>query len=88
MDVSQYLEIFLDESNEHLQTLSDQLIILEKEPDNSDTINEIFRAAHSLKGMAGTMGSEFKSCGCIIPVSGCTGNLCGQHQGNTGRRNR
>ena len=56
MDVSQYLEIFLDESNEHLQTLSDQLIILEKEPDNSDTINEIFRAAHSLKGMAGKMG--------------------------------
>lgn len=56
MDVSQYLEIFLDESNEHLQTLSDQLIILEKEPDNSDTINEIFRATHSLKGMAGTMG--------------------------------
>ena len=56
MDVSQYLEIFLDESNEHLQTLSDQLIILEKEPDNSDTIYEIFRAAHSLKGMAGTMG--------------------------------
>ena len=56
MDVSQYLEIFLDESNEHLQTLSDQLIILEKEPDNSDTINEIFRAAHSLKGMASTMG--------------------------------
>ena len=40
MDVSQYLEIFLDESNEHLQTLSDQLIILEKEPDNSDTIND------------------------------------------------
>src|SRR5574344_627624 len=56
MDVSQYLEIFIDESNEHLQNLSDQLMILEKEPENSDTINEIFRAAHSLKGMAGTMG--------------------------------
>ena len=56
MDVSQYLEIFIDESNEHLESLSDQLMILEKEPDNSDTINEIFRAAHSLKGMAGTMG--------------------------------
>ena len=56
MDVSQYLEIFIDESNEHLQNLSDQLMVLEKEPDNSDTINEIFRAAHSLKGMAGTMG--------------------------------
>lgn len=56
MDTSQYLEIFIDESNEHLQSLSDQLMILEKEPDNKDTINEIFRAAHSLKGMAGTMG--------------------------------
>ncbi len=56
MDVNQYLEIFLDETNEHLQSLSDQLMILEKEPENADTINEIFRAAHSLKGMAGTMG--------------------------------
>lgn len=56
MDVSQYLEIFIDESNEHLQTLSDELMVLEKEPENKDTINEIFRAAHSLKGMAGTMG--------------------------------
>ena len=56
MDVSQYLGIFLDETNEHLQNLSDQLMILENEPDNEDTINEIFRAAHSLKGMAGTMG--------------------------------
>ncbi|MSS62990.1 chemotaxis protein CheA [Velocimicrobium porci] len=56
MDVSQYLEIFIDETKEHLQTLSDQLLILEQEPENEDTINEIFRAAHSLKGMAGTMG--------------------------------
>ena len=56
MDVSQYLEIFLDETREHLQNLSDQLMILEQEPENMDTINEIFRAAHSLKGMAGTMG--------------------------------
>ena len=55
MDVSQYLEIFIDESNEHLQNLSDGIMILEKEPDNSDTINEIFRAAHSLKGMAGAI---------------------------------
>lgn len=56
MDVSQYLEIFIDESKEHLQSLSDELMVLEKEPENQDTINEIFRAAHSLKGMAGTMG--------------------------------
>ena len=56
MDVSQYLEIFIDESNEHLQNLNTQILNLESEPDNMDTINEIFRAAHSLKGMAGTMG--------------------------------
>ena len=56
MDLSQYLEIFIDESKEHLQTLNDQVLILEAEPENEDTINEIFRAAHSLKGMAGTMG--------------------------------
>lgn len=56
MDVSQYLEIFIDETKEHLQNLNEQLLILEKEPDNVNTINEIFRAAHSLKGMAGTMG--------------------------------
>ena len=56
MDVSQYLEIFVEETKEHLQSLSDNLLILEKEPENKDTINEIFRAAHSLKGMAGTMG--------------------------------
>ena len=56
MDVSQYLDIFIDETSEHLQDLSDCIMVLEKEPDNKDTINEIFRAAHSLKGMAGTMG--------------------------------
>lgn len=56
MDVSQYLEIFIDETSEHLQTLSDCIMSLEKEPENKDTINEVFRAAHSLKGMAGTMG--------------------------------
>ena len=47
MDVTQYLEIFLDETKEHLQSLSDQFMILEQEPDNMDTINEIFRSAHS-----------------------------------------
>jgi two-component system chemotaxis sensor kinase CheA len=56
MDVSQYLEIFIDESSEHLQTLNDCIMTLESEPENKDTINEVFRAAHSLKGMAGTMG--------------------------------
>ena len=56
MDVSQYLEIFLDEAKEHLQNLNTQILELEADSENMDTINEIFRAAHSMKGMAGTMG--------------------------------
>ena len=56
MDVSQYLEIFIDETKEHLQSLNTQILELEQNPENMDTINEVFRAAHSLKGMAGTMG--------------------------------
>ena len=56
MDVNQYLEIFLDETREHLESLNAQILKLEQEPEDADTINEIFRAAHSLKGMAGTMG--------------------------------
>ncbi len=56
MDVSQYLEIFIDETKEHVQNLNSQILELEQDPENADVINEIFRAAHSLKGMAGTMG--------------------------------
>ena len=56
MDVSQYLEIFIDETKEHVQNLNSQILELEQNPENMDTINEVFRAAHSLKGMAGTMG--------------------------------
>lgn len=56
MDVSQYLDIFLDETKEHLQSLNTEILELEQDPNNMDTVNEIFRAAHSLKGMAGTMG--------------------------------
>ena len=56
MDVSQYLDIFLDESREHLQNLNTNVLALEQDSENMDTINEIFRTAHTLKGMAGTMG--------------------------------
>ena len=56
MDVSQYLGVFLDEAKEHIQSLNDNIMTLEEDPTNEDCINEIFRAAHSMKGMAGTMG--------------------------------
>ena len=56
MDVNQYLGIFLDETKEHLESLNTQILNLEQSPEDADTINEIFRAAQSMKGMAGTMG--------------------------------
>ncbi|MCR3757760.1 chemotaxis protein CheA [Clostridium felsineum] len=56
MDTSQYLSIFLEESMDNLQTLNEALLQLEQEPDNVDKLNEIFRVAHTIKGMAATMG--------------------------------
>lgn len=58
METDQYLDMFLDESREHLQTVNDHILELEKQPDNIDLVNEIFRSAHTLKGMAATMGFE------------------------------
>lgn len=54
----QYLSIFIDESREYVQSLNDSLLKLEKNPEDEETINETFRALHTLKGMAGTMGFE------------------------------
>lgn len=56
MDMNQYLEIFIEESQEHLQGLNQSLLGLETNPKDMKILNEIFRVAHTLKGMAGTMG--------------------------------
>lgn len=56
MDMSQYLQIFIEEANEHVQNLNQCLLQMEKDPEDKDVLNEIFRVAHTLKGMAGTMG--------------------------------
>jgi len=56
MDTSQYMEIFLEDTIENLHYLNDALLYLEKDPGSKDKIDEIFRAAHTIKGMAATMG--------------------------------
>lgn len=56
MDTSQYMSMFLEESIDNLQVLNESLLELEQEPDNTDKLNEIFRVAHTIKGMAATMG--------------------------------
>ena len=56
METNQYMEMFLDESREHLQSLNDGLLSLENDPEDLSVLNEIFRNAHTLKGMSATMG--------------------------------
>ena len=56
MDTNQYMEMFLEESREHLQSLNDGLLGLESNPEDLSILNEIFRNAHTIKGMSATMG--------------------------------
>ena len=56
MDISEYLPMFLAEAREHLQELNLAIVQIEEDPDDRATVDEIFRIAHSLKGMSATMG--------------------------------
>jgi two-component system chemotaxis sensor kinase CheA len=58
MDKSKYKDLFVSECQEHLQTLKEAILDLEREPDSSESVERIFRSAHTLKGMAAMMGYE------------------------------
>ncbi|HAA63661.1 MAG TPA: chemotaxis protein CheA [Thermoanaerobacter sp.] len=58
MENNQYIDIFIEESQEHIENLNSNLLLLENDPKNRQIIDEIFRSAHTLKGMAATMGFE------------------------------
>lgn len=58
MDMNQYLSMFIDESNDHLQSLNENMLLLEGSPSDLSIVQVIFRSAHTLKGMAATMGFE------------------------------
>ncbi|MGG4453682.1 chemotaxis protein CheW [Brevibacillus porteri] len=58
MDMNQYLDMFIEESKEHLQAINANLLLLESDPGNIGHVKEIFRSAHTLKGMSATMGFE------------------------------
>ena len=53
---NQYMDMFLDESHEHLQSLNEGLLRLEENMEEISVVNDIFRNAHTLKGMSATMG--------------------------------
>ena len=57
-DNSVYRDLFFEESDDNLQALNDNILELEQEPDNIDLVNNIFRVAHTLKGMSATMGYD------------------------------
>lgn len=52
----QYRELFIEEAKEHIDTLTKSMLILEKEPENQEVVNMLFRSAHTLKGSSGMMG--------------------------------
>ena len=58
MNKNEYLELFFEETREHLQLLNEGLLKIEQNPGDEEPIHEIFRAAHTIKGMAATMGFE------------------------------
>ena len=58
MEKGSYRDLFLSEGREILRELNNTLVLLEKNPNNKEFFNEIFRHAHTLKGMASTMGYQ------------------------------
>ncbi len=58
MGTNEYLSMFIDESREHLQALNDNMLALESAPEDISIVQNIFRSAHTLKGMSATMGFE------------------------------
>ncbi len=58
LDLSEYMGAYIDGSRENLDTMDRCLLSLEQNPSNLDAVEEIFRAAHTLKGMSATMGFE------------------------------
>lgn len=55
---SKYLDLFFEETDEHLQSLNEQVLELENNPEDSSIVDVMFRSAHTIKGMAATMGYD------------------------------
>jgi two-component system chemotaxis sensor kinase CheA len=58
LDLTKYRNLFLEEATEHLAEMSRSLLELEKSPDATAAIDNVFRAAHSIKGMAASLGYD------------------------------
>jgi two-component system chemotaxis sensor kinase CheA len=56
MELSQYAELFLSESREHVSAINHLLLTLENDPGSREAVEGVFRAVHTIKGMSATMG--------------------------------
>src|ERR687894_2022509 len=56
MDLSKYAALFVTESREHLKACNSSLLAWESEPAATEPVDRLFRAIHTIKGMAATMG--------------------------------
>ena len=56
IDMSQFYQVFFDETSEHLANMESQLLNLDVDNPSLEELNSIFRAAHSIKGGSGTFG--------------------------------
>src|SRR3989337_517733 len=77
-DKSEIIDFFLVEAGEHIQNLNAGLLALEKDPVNRATIDELFRAAHTLKGSAAMMGFQG-----VSDVAHKTEDMLGQFRSGT-----
>jgi two-component system, chemotaxis family, sensor kinase CheA len=58
MDMLKYKALFVSETAEYLQAINSDLVLLEQNPTHTEAINSLFRSAHSIKGMAASMGFD------------------------------
>ncbi len=58
VDMSEFRDLFSAEAREHIEAMNAALLALEQQPDAEEALSDLFRAAHSLKGIAATMGYD------------------------------
>jgi two-component system, chemotaxis family, sensor kinase CheA len=56
IDLNRFIATFLDEAQEHLESIEEKAMVLGSDAQDVETLNSIFRAAHSIKGGSGTFG--------------------------------
>ena len=84
-EMSEYVQMFVDETGEQLDDLVDVLLVLEREPGSVEELNEAFRLVHSIKGAAGMMGLDTITTLTHHLEPPCSGRVCTRRDRNRER---